>query len=105
MLKRHLDSYAAEESIHHSGNFDAQKSARLVELEELLEAHKAEEVRLVGQVSHYRAVAEKFGGTTGEIELRESAGGGSSAAVSTSLKDLLAKNAQLEQGKQVRLGY
>jgi mitotic spindle assembly checkpoint protein MAD1 len=96
MLKRHLDSYAAEESIHQAGNFDAQKSARLVELEQLLEAHKAEEVRLAGQVSHYRAVAEKYGGTTGEIEVREKNEGG---AVSESLKALLEKNAQLEQGK------
>lgn len=99
MLKRHLDSYAAEESIHQAGNFDEQKSARLVELEELLEAHKAEEVRLAGQVSHYRAVAEKYGGTTGEIDVREKVEGAAGGAVSESLKALLEKNAQLEQGK------
>ena len=99
MLKRHLDSYAAEESIHQSGNFDEQKSARLVELEQLIEAHKAEEVRLAEQVSHYRAVAEKFGGTTGEIEVREKHEGGSHGAVGESLKALLEKNAKLQQGE------
>lgn len=90
------DSYAAEESIHHAGNFDAQKSARLLELEHLLDAHKAEEVRLAQQVQHYRALSEKLGGTTGEIAVREAAQDPSSA-VGSSLKALLEKNAALEE--------
>ncbi|BGP00260.1 hypothetical protein RTG_01943 [Rhodotorula toruloides ATCC 204091] len=100
MLKRHLDSYATEEANHNAGNYDAQKTARLVELEELLEAHKREVANLTQQVSHWRGLVERYGGNTTEIlelEEREKQEGESEGAVSKSLEEQLRLNEELQR--------
>ncbi|BGO92193.1 hypothetical protein NBRC10512_000924 [Rhodotorula toruloides] len=100
MLKRHLDSYATEEANHNAGNYDAQKTARLAELEELLEAHKREVASLTQQVSHWRGLVERYGGNTTEIlelEEREKREAASEGAVSKSLEEQLRLNEELQR--------
>ncbi|BGP25384.1 coiled-coil domain-containing protein mad1 [Rhodotorula toruloides] len=100
MLKRHLESYATEEAVHNAGNYDAQKTARLVELEELLEAHKREIASLTQQVAHWRGLVERYGGNTTEIlelEEREKQEGASDGAVSKSLAEQLRLNEELRR--------
>ena len=41
-LREQLKSFSTEEAIHNQGNFDEQKTARIQELESLLEAYKSE---------------------------------------------------------------
>ncbi|KAJ8293420.1 Spindle assembly checkpoint component MAD1 [Rhodotorula toruloides] len=100
MLKRHLDSYVTEEANHNAGNYDAQKTARLAELEELLEAHKREVASLTQQVSHWRGLVERYGGNTTEIlelEEREKREAASEGAVSKSLEEQLRLNEELQR--------
>ncbi|KAK4048184.1 coiled-coil domain-containing protein mad1 [Microbotryomycetes sp. JL201] len=66
MLRRHLESYSSEEAIHHT-NFDVQKTARIAELEELLEAHKNELAEVTKQAKHLEGLVERYGGSTTEI--------------------------------------
>ncbi|KAM0789394.1 hypothetical protein ACM66B_000222 [Microbotryomycetes sp. NB124-2] len=66
MLRRHLDSYSAEEAIHHA-NFDTQKTARISELEDLLEAHKHELAEVTKQAKQLEGLVERYGGSTTEI--------------------------------------
>ncbi|SCV69805.1 BQ2448_1199 [Microbotryum intermedium] len=58
LLKRHLDSYNTEEAIQQAGNFDAQKTARIQELEQLLEELKAQLADTAKQVNHWQEVAQ-----------------------------------------------
>lgn len=95
------ESYATEEAVHNAGNYDAQKTARLAELEELLEAHKREVANLTQQVSHWRGLVERYGGNTTEIlelEEREKREGASEGAVGKSLEEQLRLNEELQRG-------
>ena len=76
MLKASLASYASEEAMNKSSEgggtsstatVDAAKDERLAELEELLAAHKKEVAGLAKQVSHWRGLVERYGGSTTEI--------------------------------------
>lgn len=90
-----------EEANHNAGNYDAQKTARLAELEELLEAHKREVASLTQQVSHWRGLVERYGGNTTEIlelEEREKREAASEGAVSKSLEEQLRLNEELQRG-------
>ncbi|KDE06718.1 hypothetical protein MVLG_02915 [Microbotryum lychnidis-dioicae p1A1 Lamole] len=58
LLKRHLDSYNTEEAIQQAGNFDAQKTARVQELEQLLEGVKAQLADTTEQLNHWQEVAQ-----------------------------------------------
>lgn len=97
-----------------SAHFEAQKGARLVELEELLEAHKVEVARLTKDVAHYQGLVERYGGSTTEIHDLESEGEGGGGGtrpgeddtgviVTRSLRDELAKNEALQGGALVSL--
>ncbi|POY71151.1 hypothetical protein BMF94_5908 [Rhodotorula taiwanensis] len=103
MLKRHLESYTTEEAINHTGNFDAQKTARIAELEELLDAHRREVATLTEQVSHWRGLVERYGGNTTEIvdleerERREKAEGASQGAIARTLQEQLSLNEELQR--------
>ncbi|GAA6005728.1 hypothetical protein JCM11491_003987 [Sporobolomyces phaffii] len=101
MLKRHLESYSTEESLNPSGNYDAQKTARISELESLLEAHQREIANLSEQVSHWRGLVERYGGNTTEImDLEERERRDESAAgdkVGKSLEEQLRLNEELRQ--------
>ncbi|BGP16988.1 coiled-coil domain-containing protein mad1 [Rhodosporidiobolus nylandii] len=101
MLKRHLESYTTEEALNPSSTFDAQKTARIAELEALLEVHKREISSLTEQVSHWRGLVERYGGSTTEIidleerEKREKEKGVDAA--SKSLQEQLELNELLQQ--------
>ncbi|GAA6058221.1 hypothetical protein JCM3770_005022 [Rhodotorula araucariae] len=101
MLKRHLESYSTEEAIQHTGNFDAQKTARIAELDELLDAHKREVASLTSQVAHWRGLVERYGGNTTEIlelEEREKKGGEKDKGqIGESLQEQLRLNEELQQ--------
>ncbi|BGP56157.1 hypothetical protein JCM8202_005923 [Rhodotorula sphaerocarpa] len=103
MLKRHLESYTTEEALNHTGNFDAQKTARIAELEELLEAHRREIATLMDQVSHWRGLVERYGGNTTEIidleeqERREQADAEMQSGARKSLEEQLRMNEELQQ--------
>lgn len=97
------ESYTTEEAIQHAGNFDAQKTARIAELEDLLDAHKREVATLTHQVAHWRGLVERYGGNTTEIiELEErekgSAEGQDKGEVGKSLQEQLRLNEELQQG-------
>lgn len=108
MLKRHLESYTTEEALNHTGNFDAQKTARIAELEELLEAHRREIATLMDQVSHWRGLVERYGGNTTEIidleeqERREQADAEMQSGARKSLEEQLRMNEELQQGEPLR---
>ncbi|GAA6009294.1 hypothetical protein JCM10207_004339 [Rhodosporidiobolus poonsookiae] len=103
MLKRHLESYSAEEALNPTANFDAQKAARIDELEALLDAHKREVSSLTEQVAHFRGLVERYGGSTTEIldleerERREREGEEGASAVSRSLEEQLRLNEELQR--------
>ncbi|GJN91229.1 hypothetical protein Rhopal_004247-T1 [Rhodotorula paludigena] len=106
MLKRHLESYSTEEAIQHAGNYDAQKTARLAELDELLEVHKRELAKATQEVAHWRGLVERYGGNTTEIieleerEKRDGEAKGKSAKadkVAQSLQEQLRLNEELQQ--------
>ncbi|GAA5868651.1 hypothetical protein JCM3774_003613 [Rhodotorula dairenensis] len=103
MLKRHLESYTAEEAINHAGNFDTQKTTRIAELEELLEAHRREVATLTDQVSRWRGLVERYGGNTTEIvdleerERRERAEDASEGSVKRTLEEQLRLNEELQR--------
>jgi chromosome segregation ATPase len=125
MLKRHLvrrhtllsqpatdsnntnvqESYTTEEAINHAGNFDTQKTTRIAELEELLEAHRREVATLTDQVSHWRGLVERYGGNTTEIvdleerEKRERADDAAQTSVKNTLEEQLRLNEELRRGK------
>ncbi|KAI5475139.1 hypothetical protein MNV49_001883 [Pseudohyphozyma bogoriensis] len=100
MLKSHLDTYAAEEAMQQGeSNFDAQKAARLAELEDLLDAHKKEVVDLAVQVSHWRGLVERYGGSTTEILAKENEAGedDTGVIVGKSLEEQLRRNETLSE--------
>ncbi|GAA6062156.1 hypothetical protein JCM10212_002368 [Sporobolomyces blumeae] len=103
MLKRHLESYSTEESLNPTGNFDAQKTSRIAELEGLLSAHQREISNLSEQVSHWRGLVERYGGSTTEIidleerERRERDKTEAETRVSQSLEEQLRLNEELKQ--------
>ncbi|BGP40889.1 coiled-coil domain-containing protein mad1 [Rhodotorula kratochvilovae] len=101
MLKRHLESYSTEEAIQHTGNFDAQKTARIAELDELLDAHKREVANLTAQVAHWRGLVERYGGNTTEIleleEREKKDGEKDKGKVGESLQEQLRLNEELQQ--------
>ncbi|GAA5890523.1 hypothetical protein JCM8208_004901 [Rhodotorula glutinis] len=103
MLKRHLESYTTEEAIQHTGNFDAQKTARIAELEELLDAHKRELTSLTETAAHWRGLVERYGGNTTEIvqlEAHEKEAGSAAqdkGQVGESLQEQLRLNEELQQ--------
>ncbi|GAA5988157.1 hypothetical protein JCM10908_002087 [Rhodotorula pacifica] len=103
MLKRHLESYTTEEAINHAGNFDAQKTTRIAELEELLEAHRREVATLTEQVSHWRGLVERYGGNTTEIidleeqERKQQAEGAAQTSVKKTLEEQLRLNEELQR--------
>lgn len=103
MLKRHLESYTTEEAINHAGNFDTQKTTRIAELEELLEAHRREVATLTDQVSHWRGLVERYGGNTTEIvdleerEKRERADDAAQTSVKNTLEEQLRLNEELRR--------
>ncbi|GAA5871712.1 hypothetical protein JCM16303_000840 [Sporobolomyces ruberrimus] len=100
MLKRHLESYTTEESLNPSGNFDSQKTARITELERLLEAHQQEISTLSEQVSHWRGLVERYGGNTTEIvnlEEREQEQARDGGKVGESIEELLRLNEELRE--------
>lgn len=101
------ESYTTEEAINHTGNFDAQKTARIAELEDLLDAHRREVATLTEQVSHWRGLVERYGGNTTEIvdleerERREKAEGASQGAIARTLQEQLSLNEELQRGESV----
>ncbi|GAA5848212.1 hypothetical protein JCM9279_000980 [Rhodotorula babjevae] len=103
MLKRHLESYTTEEAIQHAGNYDAQKTARIAELEELLDMHKREVKALTDKAEHWRGLVERYGGNTTEIvQLEQHEQAADSAAqdkgqVGESLQEQLRLNEELQQ--------
>ncbi|GAA5828613.1 hypothetical protein JCM3766R1_003760 [Sporobolomyces carnicolor] len=103
MLKRHLESYATEESLNPAANYDAQKIARITELESLLEAHQKEIANLSEQVSHWRGLVERYGGDTADIiqleerERQDKAESSKGDKVSQSLEEQLRLNEELRQ--------
>ncbi|GAA5960483.1 hypothetical protein JCM3765_003651 [Sporobolomyces pararoseus] len=103
MLKRHLESYTTEESLNPAGNYDPQKTARIAELESLLEAHQKEIATLSEQVSHWRGLVERYGGNTTEIidleekERREKEHSEMGDKVGKSLEEQLRLNEELRQ--------
>lgn len=103
MLKRHLESYTTEEAINHAGNFDTQKTTRIAELEDLLEAHRREVATLTDQVSHWRGLVERYGGNTTEIvdleerEQRERADDAAHTSVKNTLEEQLRLNEELQR--------
>ncbi|GAA5867035.1 hypothetical protein JCM8547_008417 [Rhodosporidiobolus lusitaniae] len=102
MLKRHLESYSTEEALNPSGNFDVQKTARISELEALLDVHKREITSLTEQVAHWRGLVERYGGSTTEIldleerERREREKTEGESAVSKTLAEQLRLNEELQ---------
>ncbi|GAA5975325.1 hypothetical protein JCM11641_005938 [Rhodosporidiobolus odoratus] len=103
MLKRHLESYTAEEALNPAANFDTQKSARIEELEALLDVHKREAANLAQQVAHYQGLVERYGGSTTEIidieerEKREQEHSGRVDAASQSLEEQLRLNEESQR--------
>lgn len=106
------ESYSTEEAIQHAGNYDTQKTARLAELDELLEVHKRELAKATQEVAHWRGLVERYGGNTTEIielEEREKRNGeakGKSAEadkVAQSLQEQLRLNEELQQGAFISL--
>ncbi|GAA5910674.1 hypothetical protein JCM5296_001688 [Sporobolomyces johnsonii] len=103
MLKRHLESYNTEEALNPAGNFDSQKTARIAELEALLEEHKREIVTLSEQVSHWRGLVERYGGNTTEIidleerERRQAERDENTDEVGKTLEEQLRLNEELKQ--------
>ncbi|GAA6032507.1 hypothetical protein JCM8097_004791 [Rhodosporidiobolus ruineniae] len=101
MLKRHLESYLTEEAVN--GNYDTQKTARIAELEALLDVHKRELASLTEQVAHWRGLVERYGGSTTEIidleerERREKEKTAGEEAVSRSLEEQLRLNEELQR--------
>lgn len=80
------------------GNFDEQKSARILELEALLEAHKTEISDLSKGVAHWRGLVERYGGSTTEIvelEARED----QSEVISIGLAEQLRVTEAIQAGK------
>lgn len=126
MLKRHLvrsncsssegnsadivcrpqESYTTEEAVNQAGNFDEQKTARLAELETLLEAHKEEVSKLSKEVGHWRGLVEQNGRSTDEIvdlderEGRKRVAGedDTGVIVKSSLQEQLRLNEELQEG-------
>ncbi|GAA5901369.1 hypothetical protein JCM6882_007758 [Rhodosporidiobolus microsporus] len=103
MLKRHLESYSTEEALNPAGSFDAQKTARIDELESLLEVHKREIASLTEQAAHWQGLVERYGGSTTEIidleerEKREREKSDGQEAVSRSLEEQLRLNEELQR--------
>lgn len=96
------ESYTTEESLNPSGNFDSQKTARITELERLLEAHQQEISTLSEQVSHWRGLVERYGGNTTEIvnlEEREQEQARDGGKVGESIEELLRLNEELREGE------
>ncbi|KAK4699236.1 hypothetical protein P7C70_g7025, partial [Phenoliferia sp. Uapishka_3] len=103
MLKRHLATYATEEAApDKAGSFDVQKTARIEELEHLLEAHKSEVSKLAKDVAHYQGLVERYGGSTTEIHDIDENGhrtvdeDDTGVIVSRTLQSELAKNEALQ---------
>ncbi|GAA5836698.1 hypothetical protein JCM11251_002702 [Rhodosporidiobolus azoricus] len=103
MLKRHLESYSTEEALNPAANFDSQKTARISELESLLEVHKRELARLTEQANHWQGLVERYGGSTTEIidleerERRERERSEGQEAVGRSLEEQLRLNEELQR--------
>ncbi|GAA5929465.1 uncharacterized protein JCM15063_004157 [Sporobolomyces koalae] len=103
MLKRHLESYTTEESLNPAGNYDSQKTARISELESLLQAHQQEITRVSEQAEHWRGLVERYGGNTTEIvaledrERREAEESDSHDRIGKSLEEQLRLNEELRQ--------
>lgn len=108
-------TYDTEESLHLSTtSFDAQKSLRLTQLEELLQAYQYEMKELSSSVSHWRGLVERYGGNTTDVERlvehaeeskRESeriAGGAGESVVKRHLEEILRKNESLSEGTLLR---
>lgn len=98
------ESYITEEAVNNAGNFDAQKTARLAELETLLDAHKREVADLAKQVGHWRGLVERYGGSTTEIvdlEERERRGREeeTGSVVKNSLAEQLKLNEEMQEGE------
>ncbi|KAK4057332.1 coiled-coil domain-containing protein mad1 [Microbotryomycetes sp. JL221] len=70
MLRNHLNSYTAEEAVHHV-DFDSQKTTRLAELEDLLDAHKRDLAEITKQATYLQGLVERYGGSTTEMMERE----------------------------------
>lgn len=103
MLKRHLATYTTEENMQHdaasSSQFDAQKTARLAELETLLDAHKTELADLSKQASHWRGLVERYGSSTTEILDKPATSNedDTGVIVTRSLEEQLRKNEAVQQ--------
>lgn len=96
-------TYNAEEAMVQAANFDAQNINRITRLEELLEVHKKELVESSVQVTHWRGLVERYGGSTTEIigiEERESRQDedDTGVIVGRSLEEQLKKNEALQSG-------
>jgi mitotic spindle assembly checkpoint protein MAD1 len=91
-LREQLKSFSAEETMYMQGNFDAQKSKRIEELEELLETYKKENEELSAEFSKQEGadVGESLGKKRqrDETELENQRSG-----------ELVRKNRQLQDGK------
>lgn len=102
------ESYTTEEAVNQAGNFDEQKTARLAELETLLEAHKEEVSKLSKEVGHWRGLVERYGGSTTEIvdleerEGRKKGEDDTRVIVKSSLQEQLRLNEELQEGKWCR---
>lgn len=104
-------TYDTEESLHPSTtSFDAQKSLRLTQLEELLQAYQYEMKELSSSVSHWRGLVERYGGSTTDVErlvehaeeskreIERIAGGAGESVVKRHLEEILRKNESLSEG-------
>lgn len=98
-------TYTTEENMQHdaasSSQFDAQKTARLAELETLLDAHKTELADLSKQASHWRGLVERYGSSTTEILDKPATSNedDTGVIVTRSLEEQLRKNEAVQQSE------